>query len=148
MRPDEDEKAQPQHEEARGAHRAALELFAEATNSVLSAASGSQAQAQAPQARALITSANLARHFALHALLRQCKTRWAAGPDRTTGTAATAPRDWGFVLASVRPPVLRVDGSEPFLRTLTQSALTADARAAARTRVPGVTPSTLVQPQY
>jgi spermidine synthase len=72
---------------------------------------------------------------------------WAAGPDRTTGTAA-APRDWGFVLASVRPPVLRVDGSEPFLRTLTQASLTAGARAADRTRVPGVTASTLVQPQY
>ncbi|MEU6535736.1 polyamine aminopropyltransferase [Streptomyces sp. NPDC047000] len=67
---------------------------------------------------------------------------------RTSGAAAGAPRDWGFVLASVRPPVLRVDGSEPFLRTLTQSALTADARAADRTRVPGVAPSTLVQPQY
>ena len=67
---------------------------------------------------------------------------------RPTGAVDRAPDDWGFVLASVRPPVLRVDGSEPFLRTLTQSALTADARAADRTRVPGVTPSTLLRPQY
>jgi spermidine synthase len=72
---------------------------------------------------------------------------FAAGPDRTAG-ASRAPRDWGFVLASVTGTPLRLDPHGPHLRTLTQSSLTADAHAAWRTRVPGLAPSTLVHPRY
>ncbi|MFJ4735780.1 polyamine aminopropyltransferase [Streptomyces sp. NPDC088770] len=69
----------------------------------------------------------------------------AAGPDPT---ASRAPRDWGFVLASCMPPALRLDPRAPAPRTLTPESLTAAARAAARTRVPGLPPSTLVHPRY
>ncbi|MEV6004800.1 polyamine aminopropyltransferase [Streptomyces griseomycini] len=65
----------------------------------------------------------------------------AAGPGR-------APRDWGFVLAARTGPALRLDPSGPRPRTLTDASLAADARAAARTRVPGLPPSTLVHPRY
>jgi spermidine synthase len=71
---------------------------------------------------------------------------FAAGPDRTTG-ASRAPRDWGFVLASVRPPVLRLDAHESE-RTLTQADLEADGRAAEGMRVGGADVSTLVHPRY
>lgn len=57
---------------------------------------------------------------------------FAAGPDRTSGPAG-APRDWGFVLASRTAPVLSLPGA---------------ARAAERTRVPGLPASTLVHPRY
>ncbi|POX53857.1 polyamine aminopropyltransferase [Streptomyces sp. Ru72] len=70
---------------------------------------------------------------------------------RATGRpagAAGAPRDWGFVLAARTPPTLTLDPRTPCLRTLTRAALRADARAAARTRVPGLLPSTLVRPGY
>ncbi|MGR6971756.1 polyamine aminopropyltransferase [Streptomyces cynarae] len=67
--------------------------------------------------------------------------------DRTAG-AAGAPRDWGFVLAARTRPTLTLDPRTPCLRTLTRAALRADARAAARTRVPGLLPSTLVHPRY
>ncbi|MEU0070746.1 polyamine aminopropyltransferase [Streptomyces sp. NPDC006332] len=73
---------------------------------------------------------------------------FTAGPDRTAGPQR-APRDWGFVLASAtsRPPLrLAPDGPRP--RTLTQASLTADARAAAGTRITGLPPSTLVHPRY
>jgi spermidine synthase len=70
-----------------------------------------------------------------------------AGPDRTIG-ASRAARDWGFVLASCTTPVLGLDPSAPRPRTLTPAALAADARAAARTRIPGLPPSTLVHPRY
>ncbi|MFH0177411.1 polyamine aminopropyltransferase [Streptomyces cacaoi] len=71
-----------------------------------------------------------------------------ADPDRSTG-GSRAPRDWGFVLATadIRPP-LRLDRHEQPPRTLTQAELTADARAAEATRVPGLRPSTLVHPRY
>jgi spermidine synthase len=72
---------------------------------------------------------------------------FTAGPDRTTG-ALRAARDWGFVLASRTVPVLGLDPRTPRPRTLTPAALAADARAAARTRVPGLPPSTLVHPRY
>ena len=72
---------------------------------------------------------------------------FAAGPDRTAG-ASRAPRDWGFLLASTTPPTLSLDPTEPPLRTLTRLALAADARAAARTRIPGLPASTLVHPRY
>ncbi|MFG2573319.1 polyamine aminopropyltransferase [Streptomyces sp. NPDC048481] len=75
-------------------------------------------------------------------------TGFTAGPDRTADTAR-APRDWGFVLAAAdgRPP-LRLDPHGRAPRTLTQAALTADARAAQSTRVAGARASTLVHPRY
>ncbi|MGI5456534.1 polyamine aminopropyltransferase [Streptomyces sp. CA-249302] len=73
---------------------------------------------------------------------------FAAGPDRTT-EASRAPRDWGFVLAAAESrPQLGLDPYAPHLRTLTPAALAADARAAARTRLTGLPPSTLVHPRY
>jgi spermidine synthase len=72
---------------------------------------------------------------------------FAAGPDRTTG-ASKAPRDWGFVLASRTGVPLRLAPHGPRPHTLTQAALFADARAAFRTRVTGLAPSTLVHPRY
>ncbi|MER6955695.1 MULTISPECIES: polyamine aminopropyltransferase [unclassified Streptomyces] len=76
------------------------------------------------------------------------ETGFTAGPDRTAD-AARAPRDWGFVLATADTrPLLSLDRCEHPLRTLTQAALAADARAAEETRVTGVRPSTLVHPRY
>ncbi|MFJ4950358.1 polyamine aminopropyltransferase [Streptomyces sp. NPDC088760] len=74
-------------------------------------------------------------------------TGFAPGPDRSTGTSR-APHDWGFLLAAPgpAPPPLRVPAGHS--ATLTQSDLTADARAAERTRVRGVRASTLVHPRY
>ncbi|GHI06105.1 spermidine synthase [Streptomyces cellostaticus] len=72
-----------------------------------------------------------------------------AGPDRSAG-ASRAPHDWGFLLATPAPsaPHLTLNPSDPHPRTLTQPALTADERAAARTRIGGLTASTLVHPRY
>ncbi len=64
---------------------------------------------------------------------------FAAGPDRTA-EGARAPRDWGFVLAARSAPVL--------LRAADSEVVRAGARAAARTRLPGTAPSTLVHPRY
>ena len=73
---------------------------------------------------------------------------FAAGPDRTAD-ASSAPRDWGFVLASADTrPRLRLDPHEARLRTLTQPVLAADAEAAKATRIAGLPPSTLVHPRY
>ncbi|WP_326651472.1 MULTISPECIES: polyamine aminopropyltransferase [unclassified Streptomyces] len=73
---------------------------------------------------------------------------FAAGPDRATGTAA-APHDWGFLLAAVgRVPRLGLDTGVPRLRALGPSALAAGVRAAERTRLPALPPSTLVHPRY
>ncbi|MEV6113634.1 polyamine aminopropyltransferase [Streptomyces sp. NPDC052109] len=70
-----------------------------------------------------------------------------AGPDRSAGASGT-PYDWGFLLAvpGRTPPPLRLGAVR--LRTLTQAELTADARAAARTRIGGLPASTLVHPRY
>ncbi|CAL9481016.1 Polyamine aminopropyltransferase [Streptomyces sp. enrichment culture] len=65
----------------------------------------------------------------------------AAGPSRT-------PRDRGYVLAARTPPALRLDPRAPRPHTLTQESLTAGARAASRTRLRGLPPSTLVHPRY
>ncbi|WP_328554374.1 polyamine aminopropyltransferase [Streptomyces sp. NBC_00358] len=86
---------------------------------------------------------------------------FAAGPDRGAGGTAGsgdargsggsggAAGDWGFILASRTPAPLRLDISCPRLRTLTQAALTADARAAYRSRfLRPLPPSTLVHPRY
>ncbi|WML81562.1 polyamine aminopropyltransferase [Streptomyces sp. VNUA74] len=73
---------------------------------------------------------------------------FAPGPDRTAAGPG-APRDWGFLLAARTPPALRLDTArEPRPRTLTPGSLARDARAASRTRVPGLPPSTLVHPRY
>ncbi|WP_069768334.1 polyamine aminopropyltransferase [Streptomyces sp. LUP30] len=74
-------------------------------------------------------------------------TGFTAGPDRTTDVTR-APRDWGFVLAAAARPPLLLDPHARPLRTLTQAALTADARAAEVTRVTGERASTLVHPRY
>ncbi|MFF3612649.1 polyamine aminopropyltransferase [Streptomyces sp. NPDC002580] len=72
-----------------------------------------------------------------------------SGPDRTPGGGAGSRGDWGFLLASRTPGPLRLAASCPRLGTLTQAALAADARAAARGRVPhALPPSTLVHPRY
>ncbi|MET7697108.1 polyamine aminopropyltransferase [Streptomyces sp. NPDC005485] len=72
---------------------------------------------------------------------------FAAGPDRTAG-ASRAPHDWGFLLAAATPPVLGLDPAAPPPRTLTRPGLNADVRAASRTRITGLAPSTLVHPRY
>ncbi|KUN10543.1 spermidine synthase [Streptomyces yokosukanensis] len=70
-----------------------------------------------------------------------------AGPDRSAGRSS-APHDWGFLLARPgrTPPSLRLGPWHP--RTLTQAELTADGRAAGRTRIGGLPASTLVHPRY
>lgn len=70
-----------------------------------------------------------------------------AGPDGSAG-ASGAPRDWGFVLAALTRPVLTLNPHGPPLHTLTRASLRADERAAARTRVRDLPPSTLVHPRY
>ncbi|MET7989175.1 hypothetical protein ABZV42_41750, partial [Streptomyces sp. NPDC005281] len=75
-------------------------------------------------------------------------SRRAGGAPGPAGAAAPA-GDWGFILASRTPEPLRLDPSCPRLRTLTQAALTADARAASRGRLHRpFPPSTLVRPRY
>ncbi|MFB7653955.1 MULTISPECIES: polyamine aminopropyltransferase [unclassified Streptomyces] len=73
---------------------------------------------------------------------------FAPGPDRTAAGPG-APRDWGFLLAARTPPALRLGTAPgPRPRTLTPRSLTRDARAASRTRIPDLPPSTLVHPRY
>ncbi|MER5257576.1 MULTISPECIES: polyamine aminopropyltransferase [unclassified Streptomyces] len=64
---------------------------------------------------------------------------FAAGPDRTAD-GASAPRDWGFVLAARSGPVLAPHRTAALLRVGVASA--------ERTRVRGLAPSTLVHPRY
>ncbi|MFI6207444.1 polyamine aminopropyltransferase [Streptomyces sp. NPDC051041] len=72
-----------------------------------------------------------------------------ADDDRVARPRSRTPHDWGFVLAAAgTPPPLRLDAHAPRPRTLTQARLTADARAAARTRLPELPASTLVHPRY
>ncbi|MFD5418920.1 polyamine aminopropyltransferase [Streptomyces sp. NPDC127069] len=74
---------------------------------------------------------------------------FAAGPDRTLGAADAPPQDWGFVLARRdRVPELRVDRDTPALRAVSTRGLQDAARDAARTRLPGLPPSTLPHPRY
>ncbi|WP_369157000.1 polyamine aminopropyltransferase [Streptomyces sp. R02] len=81
--------------------------------------------------------------------VRGRQTGFAHGPDRGPADTAGAHRDWGFVLAADRhTPRPRLDPAGPRPRTLTDAALAADVRAAERTRVPGLPPSTLVHPRY
>ncbi|MEZ3179256.1 polyamine aminopropyltransferase [Streptomyces pimonensis] len=76
------------------------------------------------------------------------RTGFAAGPDRGATATAHTHRDWGFVLAARRLPEPRLDPAGPRPRTLTDASLAADVRAAERTRVTGLPPSTLVHPRY
>lgn len=79
--------------------------------------------------------------------VRGRQSGYAAGPDRGPADTARAHRDWGFVLAADRhTPWPRLDPAGPRPRTLTDASLAADVRAAERTRVPGLPPSTLVHP--
>ncbi|MFI2377191.1 polyamine aminopropyltransferase [Streptomyces sp. NPDC018964] len=73
---------------------------------------------------------------------------FAAGPDRGATATAHAHRDWGFVLAARNAPVPRLDPAGPRPRTLTDTSLASGVRAAERTRVTGLPPSTLVHPRY
>ncbi|MEU1269891.1 polyamine aminopropyltransferase [Streptomyces sp. NPDC005799] len=73
---------------------------------------------------------------------------FAAGPDRTA-IGSRARGDWGFFLAAAdATPPLALDPRAPRPRTLTPASLAADVRTAARTRVAGLPPSTLVHPRY
>jgi spermidine synthase len=74
--------------------------------------------------------------------------RAPGGPGRAGPGRAGAPRDRGFVLAARARPEPRLDPHGPRPRTLTPAALAADVAAAARTRVPGLRPSTLMHPRY
>ncbi|MFG2514678.1 polyamine aminopropyltransferase [Streptomyces sp. NPDC048584] len=78
------------------------------------------------------------------------RSGYAAGPDRGGGAAMTAHahRDWGFVLGGRDAPVPRLDPAGPSPRTLTEASLAGDVRAAERTRVDGLPPSTLLHPRY
>ncbi|WP_078854734.1 spermidine synthase [Streptomyces sp. NRRL F-5135] len=70
-------------------------------------------------------------------------------PYRAGGGPATA-RDWGFDLARLgpRPPLLALPADVPRLRSLGPSSLAAGAREMERTRLAGLTASTLVHPRY
>jgi spermidine synthase len=72
----------------------------------------------------------------------------AGGPERTARGTRPEVTDWGFVLAGRTRPALRLDPAAPPPRSLTRESLAADRRAAARTRLPGLPPSTLVHPRY
>ena len=67
----------------------------------------------------------------------------AAGRDSTAVRGSRAPHDWGFVLASRERPWLRTPPGSPGVPSLQ-----AGARAAERTRLVGLPPSTLVHPRY
>jgi spermidine synthase len=70
-----------------------------------------------------------------------------AGPDRSAD-ASRAPHDWGFLLAAPGPsaPPLRPGSRGRW--TPTPAELAADRSAAERTRIAGLSPSTLVHPRY
>ncbi|MFJ9540853.1 polyamine aminopropyltransferase [Streptomyces sp. NPDC101225] len=105
----------------------------------------------ATRSRAFWTVDATLRSAGLHTVPYRVSGRdagFAAGPDRSVG-ASRAPRDWGFLLASADSrPRLGLDPNQPPPRTLTESALRADARAAAATRIGGLPASTLVHPRY
>ncbi|MFP3988943.1 polyamine aminopropyltransferase [Streptomyces sp. E11-3] len=71
---------------------------------------------------------------------------FAAGPDRAAASSPAA-GDWGFVLAARTLPTLGL-AEGLGRRSLTRDTLAVGARAAERTRVPGLPPSTLVHPRY
>ncbi|TVL92532.1 polyamine aminopropyltransferase [Streptomyces sp. SAJ15] len=63
-------------------------------------------------------------------------------------SAAGAPDDWAFLLAGHARPELRLPAWAPALRSLTEEALWAGRRGAARERVAGLPVSTLTHPRY
>ncbi|OKI00269.1 spermidine synthase [Streptomyces sp. CB02923] len=73
-------------------------------------------------------------------------------PERSCGTARAATGrpacGWGFLLAARRAPRLDLSPDAPALRSLTREGLHSAARAAARTRLPGLPPSTLMHPRH
>ncbi|MGW4546685.1 polyamine aminopropyltransferase [Streptomyces violaceorubidus] len=71
----------------------------------------------------------------------------APGPDRAAARPG-APRGWGFLLAARTAPTPRLDPAAPRPRILTPGSLARGTRDAARTRIPGLPPSTLVHPRY
>ncbi|MEU5364519.1 polyamine aminopropyltransferase [Streptomyces sp. NPDC005925] len=74
--------------------------------------------------------------------------RFTAGPDRAATGDADAHDDWGLLLAGRDRPLLRLGPHGPRPRTLTPRSLRAAARAASRTRLPDLPPSTLTHPRY
>ncbi|MBC9729811.1 polyamine aminopropyltransferase [Streptomyces sp. TRM68367] len=76
-------------------------------------------------------------------------TGFPADPDRAAASTDHATRDWGYLLAArTTTPSLRLAPQGPRPHTLTEDSLTAAARAAHRTRMPDLPPSTLVHPRY
>ncbi|MER7396979.1 polyamine aminopropyltransferase [Streptomyces sp. NPDC000151] len=77
---------------------------------------------------------------------------FSGGPDRgASGTGRADPRTvryWGFLLAGRSTPQLGLPSAAPPLRSLTPALLRSGHRALARTRLPGLPPSTLVRPRY
>ncbi|MFF8844962.1 polyamine aminopropyltransferase [Streptomyces sp. NPDC015127] len=74
--------------------------------------------------------------------------RGGTGLDRFRDSSVTA-AERGFLLASAdRAPRLALDPGVPSLRSPLADELAAYGRAAERTRVPGLEPSTLVRPRY
>ena len=80
------------------------------------------------------------------------RTYWTVESTLRAAGFRTAPYrsgDSGLILASpATAPALRLDPSGPRPRTLTDSGLASAARTAARTRIPGLPPSSLVHPRY
>lgn len=77
---------------------------------------------------------------------------YAGGPDRAVApdgrAGARQPRHWGFVLAGWQTPRPAATGDTPGLSAADREAVRSGVRAAARDRVTGLPPSTLMHPRY
>nr|WP_312866538.1 polyamine aminopropyltransferase [Streptomyces boluensis] len=107
---------------------------------------GLAARALAPGGRIVVHAGPTSRpkaYWTVDAGLRAAGLRTAA--YRVPGGSAATDR--GFLLAARDRPELGLD-DRPARRGLTPAALATGARAAERTRVPGLAPSTLVHPRY
>ncbi|MFF9101550.1 polyamine aminopropyltransferase [Streptomyces rubrogriseus] len=71
----------------------------------------------------------------------------APGPRRAAADPP-GPRGWGFLLAARTAPAPRLDPAAPRPHTLTPDSLARGVREAARTRMAGLPPSTLVHPRF
>ncbi|MFD5279773.1 polyamine aminopropyltransferase [Streptomyces rubrogriseus] len=78
---------------------------------------------------------------------RDTGTGSAPGPRRAAADPP-APRGWGFLLAARTAPAPRLDPAAPRPHTLTPDSLARGVREAARTRMAGLPPSTLVHPRF
>ncbi|MBB4893910.1 spermidine synthase [Streptomyces olivoverticillatus] len=67
---------------------------------------------------------------------------------RSAGPAGVRGESWGFLLATRAPASLVLPAVGPSVHSLTPAALSADERAAERSREPGLLPSTLMHPRY